>query len=62
MNQLSLPSYTVMDLSLRRPLGDRLDLFLSVENLFDEKIVAGRLPVEALGAPRLVQAGVTVRR
>jgi len=62
LNQLVLPSYTVADLSLRRPIGRRLDLFLSVENLFDQKVVTGRLPVEALGAPRLVQAGVTVRR
>ena len=62
LNQLSLPSYTVMDLSLRRPIGDRLDLFLSVENIFDEKVVTGRLPVEALGAPRLIQLGATVTR
>jgi outer membrane receptor protein involved in Fe transport len=62
LNQFSLPSYTVMDLSLRRPIRDHLDLFLSVENLFNEKIVTGRLPVEALGAPRLLQLGVTVRR
>jgi outer membrane receptor protein involved in Fe transport len=62
LNQLVLPAYVVADLSLRRPLSRRLDLFLSVENLFDEKVVTGRLPVEALGAPRLVQLGVTVRR
>ena len=62
LNQLSLPAYTVADLSLRRPVGDRLDLFFSVENLFDEKIVTGRLPVEALGAPRLIQLGLTGRR
>lgn len=62
LNQLVLPSYTVAGLSIRRSLGRRLDLFLAVENLFDEKVVTGRLPVEALGAPRLVQAGVTVRR
>jgi hypothetical protein len=51
-----------MDLSLRRPIGDRLDLFFSVENLFDEKVVAGRSPIETLGAPRLIQLGVTARR
>ena len=61
LNQLSLPSYTAVDLSLRRPIRDRLDLFLSVENLFDEKIVTGRLPVETLGTPRLIQLGITVR-
>lgn len=62
LNQFSLPAYTVIDLSLRRPIGDRLNLFLSVENLFDEKVVTGRSPIETLGAPRLIQLGVTVRR
>ncbi len=62
LNQLSLPSYTLIDLSLRRPIKDHLDLFLSVENLFDEKVVTGRLPVEALGAPMLIQVGINVRR
>jgi outer membrane receptor protein involved in Fe transport len=62
LNRLPLPAYTVADLSLRRSLREWLDLFLSVENLFGEKVVTGRLPVEALGAPRLVQVGMTVRR
>lgn len=62
LNQLPLPSYTMADLSLRRAIKADLDLFLSVENLFDEEVVTGRTPIETLGAPRLVQAGVTVRR
>jgi outer membrane receptor protein involved in Fe transport len=57
-----MPSFVVADLSLRRPLGHRLELFLAAENLFDQKVVTGRLPLETLGAPRLVQMGVTVRR
>jgi outer membrane receptor protein involved in Fe transport len=62
LNQLALPSFVVADLSLRRPVGNRLEVFLAGENLFDEKVVTGRLPLETLGAPRLVQVGVTVRR
>lgn len=62
LNQLVLPSFVVADLSLRRSLGRRLELFLAAENLFDEKVVTGRLPLETLGSPRLVQMGVTVRR
>ncbi len=62
LNQVALPSFVVADLSLRRPVGRRLDLFLAVENLFDEEVVTGRLPLATLGAPRLVQMGVTVRR
>jgi outer membrane receptor protein involved in Fe transport len=62
LNQLPLRGYLVADLSLRRPLGDRITVFLSAENLFDEKVVTGRTPLETLGSPRLVQLGVTVRR
>ncbi len=62
LNQLSLPGYFVTDLSLRRPFGNRLAVFLSAENLFDRKVVAARTPVETLGNPRLVQLGVSVRR
>jgi len=62
LNQLPLPGYFVADLSLRRPFGDRLAVFLSAENLFDRKVVTGRTPVETLGNPRLVQVGVSVKR
>jgi outer membrane receptor protein involved in Fe transport len=62
LNQFPLPGYFVTDLSLRRPFGDRLAVFLSAENLFNRKVVAGRTPVETLGNPRLVQVGVTIRR
>jgi outer membrane receptor protein involved in Fe transport len=62
LNQLPLRGYFVADLSLRRPFGNRLDVFLSAENLFDAKVVTGRTPVETLGSPRLVQLGIKVRR
>ena len=62
LNQLVIPSFVVADLSLRRSFGNRLDLFLSAENLFDERVVTGRLPLATLGPPRLVQIGATVRR
>ena len=62
LNQLPLASFFVADLALRRPFGNRFELFLSAENLFDEKVVTGRTPLETLGAPRQVQLGVTVRR
>jgi len=62
LNQLVIPGFTVADLAVRRPLGDRLELFLGVENLFDEKVVTGRLPLATLGSPRLVQMGMKIRR
>lgn len=62
LNELPLRGAFVIDLSLRRPFGDHLEVFLSAENLFDRKVVTGRSPVETLGSPRLVQMGVKVRR
>jgi outer membrane receptor protein involved in Fe transport len=62
LNQFPLPGYFVTDLSLRRPFGDRVDVFLSAENLFDRKVVTARTPIETLGAPRLIQLGMKVRR
>ena len=62
LNQLLLPSFFVADLALRRPVGNRFEVFLSAENLFNEKVVTGRTPLATLGAPRLIQLGITVRR
>ncbi|MFL6195974.1 MAG: TonB-dependent receptor plug domain-containing protein [Thermoanaerobaculia bacterium] len=62
LNQLALPSYVVADLSVRRPLGRGLEIFVSAENLFDETVITGRTPIDVLGAPRLLQAGLTIRR
>lgn len=62
LNQLPLRRAFVADLTLRRPLGSHVEVSLGAENLFDERVVTGRLPVEAVGAPRRVQLGITVRR
>jgi iron complex outermembrane receptor protein len=62
LNQFPLAGYFVTDLSLRRPFGDRVELFLSAENLFNAKVAAARTPVETLGSPRLIQLGIKVRR
>lgn len=62
LNQLPLPAYEVVDLSLRRTVRERFEVFLAAENLFDEEIVTGRTPIETYGAPRMVQIGLTVRR
>jgi outer membrane receptor protein involved in Fe transport len=62
LNQIALPGYFTADLSLRRPFGERLEVFLSAENLLDRKVVTGRTPVETLGNPRLVQLGLKISR
>ncbi|HSG39403.1 MAG TPA: TonB-dependent receptor, partial [Thermoanaerobaculia bacterium] len=62
LNQLPLRPYVVADLSLRRAFGEHFAVSLAAENLFDEQVVTGRTPVETLGAPRLWQIGLIVRR
>ncbi len=62
LNQLPLDPYLVVDLALRRRLSGRLELSLAVENLLDEEVETGRLPLPTFGAPRLVQLGLAVRR
>ena len=61
LNQLPLAGYGVLDLHVRKPLGEQLELFLSVENLFERKYAVGRLPIERLGTPRLIHGGVRLR-
>ena len=62
LNQLVLPPFVVVDLALRRSLTERLELSLTAENLLDEEVVTGRLPVPTYGAPRLVQLGLGWKR
>ncbi len=61
LNQLPLAGYGVVDCQVRRPLAEQLEIFLSVENLFDREYPVGRLPIERLGTPRLVHGGVRFR-
>jgi iron complex outermembrane recepter protein len=59
-NQLPLDSLFVVDLSLDRPLGDTFGAFLSVQNLFDYRYAVQVTPVELLGLPITVTAGLRV--
>jgi outer membrane receptor protein involved in Fe transport len=60
-NALPLRGYALFDFTVRREVSRRLDVFLSVENVFDKDYPVGRTPVETLGTPRLVHGGVRVR-
>ena len=60
LNQLTLNDYVVVDASATRPVMRGLQLFLGVENLFDEEYDVGRTPVRSIGWPRSVRAGVRV--
>jgi iron complex outermembrane receptor protein len=57
-NRLRLASLFVADLTLDRPLGDSWGAFLSVENLFDRRYPVQATPVELLGTPLTVTAGL----
>ena len=58
LNQLPLAGFGILDFQVRRPLAEQLELFISVENLFERKYPVGRLPIERLGTPRLIHGGV----
>jgi outer membrane receptor protein involved in Fe transport len=57
-NRLPLASLFVADVTLDRPLGESWGAFLSVENLFDHGYPVQATPVELLGTPLTVIAGV----
>ena len=61
-NTLRLAPATVIDLSLRRPFGGQHEIFVLVENLFDERVENGLSPdgISTLASPRLWQAGVRI--
>jgi len=55
-----LPKYAVVSLSLSRAIGQRLNAFIGVQNLFDRAYIVGTLPT-TVGSPRLVTGGIRVR-
>jgi outer membrane receptor protein involved in Fe transport len=59
-NTLPLGAFTLVDLFLSRPLTRWGEVFLGVENLFDEEYATGRTTegVVSIGTPRLVRGGV----
>jgi outer membrane receptor protein involved in Fe transport len=55
-----LPGYTSVELSASRAMGRNVDVFVGVQNLFDEEYYVQLRPTTT-GAPRLVTAGLRVR-
>ena len=55
-----LPAYGVVDLSALRALGRNLDVFFTVQNMFDKEYWVQLQPT-TIAAPRLVNAGLRVR-
>jgi outer membrane receptor protein involved in Fe transport len=55
-----LPKYAVVDLMASRTFGQNTEVFLGVQNLFDQKYFVQTNP-STFGTPRLVNAGVRLR-
>jgi iron complex outermembrane recepter protein len=60
-NTLPLPAFTVVDVSIARPLAGPVEGFAAVDNLFDRRYLVGRAGVDTVAAPRLVRAGIRLR-
>ncbi|MGE3275451.1 MAG: TonB-dependent receptor [Vicinamibacterales bacterium] len=59
-NEFTLGGYAVVDAMASRNLGEALQAFVSVENLFDEDYDVARTPLRSIGWPRTVRVGVRV--
>lgn len=57
-NQLALERFFLTDLSLSRSWSQGVDLFASVENLFDTTYAVGKTPFTTIGAPRRIRLGI----
>jgi outer membrane receptor protein involved in Fe transport len=55
-----LPGYGVVDLTVARDIGHRLQAFVGVQNLFDKVYFVQTNP-STIGTPRLVNGGIRVR-
>jgi outer membrane receptor protein involved in Fe transport len=55
-----LPKYALVDLRASREIARSVDVFLGVQNLFNQQYFVGTLPT-TIGSPRLVNVGLRVR-
>jgi outer membrane receptor protein involved in Fe transport len=55
-----LPKYTIVSISVSRPIGHSLEAFVGAQNLFDREYFVGTLPT-TIGTPRMINAGLRVR-
>lgn len=61
LNQLRLPGFAVVDVSIERAVGERVTLFASAENLLDRRYLVGlQGGVATIGQPLCVRGGVRV--
>jgi outer membrane receptor protein involved in Fe transport len=58
LNTLLLGNFAVLDFHVSRTLHRSLRVYASAENLFDRRFAVAKTPLENLGAPRMVHAGL----
>ncbi|MBI4444625.1 MAG: TonB-dependent receptor [Acidobacteria bacterium] len=58
LNTLLLDDYSQLDLYLARGFGDSMRAFLAMENLTDTRIIVNRSPVDFIGTPFQIRAGI----
>jgi outer membrane receptor protein involved in Fe transport len=61
LNQLLLPAFNLLDVSVRVPLSNQVDVYFAIENVADEEYVVRLTPIENLGTPRVAHGGIEVR-
>ena len=59
-NLFPLDRLAVFDLNLARPLGRYLEVFVAAQNLFDQRFVVARTPIDTFGMPRMLRAGLRI--
>jgi outer membrane receptor protein involved in Fe transport len=59
-NTLRLGRYFSLDAQVSRPLARGFEVFVASENLLNQRYDVGRTPVQTLGPPALVRAGVRI--
>jgi outer membrane receptor protein involved in Fe transport len=55
-----MPGYAVVEFSALRSIGRNLDVFVGVQNAFDQEYIVQLLPT-TVGSPRLVNGGVRIK-
>jgi iron complex outermembrane receptor protein len=61
VNTLPMEDALLVDLFANWHVGNRIDLYLAVENLFDTEYLVGRSGVDTIGQPRFIHGGVRLR-
>ncbi len=59
-NLFPLRGYTVFDLMVARSVAHSAEAFVAVQNVLNERFAVARTPVENLGMPRLIRAGMRI--